>query len=188
MQAKTMHTTTQLAASITEPDHAQGSESATVTLVEYGDYQCPHCAMAHPVIKALQQHFGDDLRFVFRHFPLMQIHAFAEPACQTAELSAAYGRFWPMHDSLFENQEMLGVPLFVAVSEALGVAKQKLIHALTQHDFKSKIETDVVGGMRSGVSGTPNFYINGNRYQGANDFSTLATAIRDYRQQGNAHP
>jgi len=187
MQAKAMQTTDQLAAPITETDHAQGSESAAVTLVEYGDYQCPHCAMAHPVIKALQQHFADDLRFVFRHFPLMQIHAFAEPACETAELSGAFGRFWPMHDSLYENQEMLGVPLFVALSEALGMPKQKLIHALTHHDFRAKIETDVVGGMRSGVSVTPTFFINGNRYQGANDFSTLAIAIRGYRQQGGSH-
>jgi len=182
-----MRTTDQLAAPITATDHSQGSENAAVTVVEYGDYQCPHCATAHPVIRALQQHFGEDLCFVFRHFPLLEIHPFAEPAAETAELSGEHGRFWPMHAGLYENQEMLGVPLFVALSEAVGVPKHKLIHALTHHDFGSKIGMDFMGGVRSGVSRTPTFFINGNRYQGAYDFNALATAIRDYREQGDIH-
>ena len=185
VHAKTAHDDRPRGSHHTNRPHARQRERA-VTLLEYGDYQCPRRGMARPVIKARQEHFAADLRFVFRHFALADLHPFAEPASETAQLGGQYGRFWPMHDGLYQNQEVLGVPLFVAPSEALGVTKQKLIDALKQQNFKAKIETDVMGGVRSGVSGTPALFIDGNRYRGAYDFNALAAAVRGYRE-ADAH-
>lgn len=167
----------QLKEPVSHDDHIQGADDAPVTLVEYGDYQCPYCGAAHPIVTALQSRFGDQLRFVFRNFPLTEVHPLAEPAAETAEFADAYGRFWEMHDALYENQVQLGYPLFFALSAALGLRQEELRHVLKNHTYAPRIQRDVIGGVRSGVKGTPAFFINGQRYNAAYDFPHLAAAI-----------
>ena len=104
---------------VTESDHVQGSADALVTLVEYGDYECPHCGHAHPVVKLLQEQFGEQLRFVFRNFPLKEVHPNAESAAESAEFAGVNGQFWEMHDGIFENQDAIGLPLMFELAEGL---------------------------------------------------------------------
>ena len=158
-------------------DHVLGDADAPVTLVEYGDYQCPHCAAAHPVVAQVRQHFGKQLLFVYRHFPLTEIHPMAMSAAETAEFAGARGRFWQMHDGLFENQDRLGLPLYVALAEALGLPAAGLQAALASGEEVRKIQADFMGGVRSGVNGTPAFFINGQRHDGPYDFPYLVRAI-----------
>lgn len=158
-------------------DHVLGDADAPVTLVEYGDYQCPHCAAAHPVVAQVRQHFGKQLLFVYRHFPLSEIHPMAMSAAETAEFAGARGRFWQMHDGLFENQDRLGLPLYVALAEALGLPVAGLQAALASGEEVRKIQADFMGGVRSGVNGTPAFFINGQRHDGPYDFPYLVRAI-----------
>jgi protein-disulfide isomerase len=167
----------QLKVPVSRDDHIQGPDDAPVSLVEYGDYQCPYCGAAHPVVKALQSRFGDQLRFVFRNFPLTEIHPLAEPAAETAEFAGAHGRFWAMHDALYENQDQLGYPLFFALSDALGLPEAELRHVLGNHTFAPRIQRDFIGGVRSGVNGTPSFFVNGQRHDAGYDFPHLAAAI-----------
>lgn len=168
---------TSLVVPVTHADHVQGDPNAKVTLVEYGDYECPSCALAVPLVKALQGHFDDRLRFVFRNFPLTEIHREAESAAETAELAATHGRFWQMHDALYQNQDALGLPLYIALVEALNMERKDLTDTLESHAFVSKIHADFRGGLVSGVNGTPTFFINGYRYDGPVDFDNLAAAI-----------
>jgi protein-disulfide isomerase len=168
-------------ASLTIPvgpnDHIQGDESASVVLVEYGDYQCPHCGRAHPIVKRVQNHFGDRLAFVFRNFPLNEAHPFAEMAAESAEFAGAGGQFWEMHDAIFENQEELGEPMLVELAESLGLSGNELKEAIQNHTFATRVKEDFRGGVRSGVNGTPTFYINGERHEGAFGFEDLVEAI-----------
>jgi protein-disulfide isomerase len=150
---------------------------ASVTLVEYGDFQCPYCGAAHPIVQAIESHFAGQLRFVFRNFPLTEVHPLAEPAAETAEYAGANGRFWEIHDALYENQDQLGVPLFFALAQALGLSQEGLRDALENATFAPKIQNDFLGGVRSGVNGTPTFFINGQRHDGAYDYLHLAAAI-----------
>jgi len=166
-------------------DHALGDEHAPVTLVEYGDYQCPHCGHAHPVVKELRKHFGKQLRFVYRHFPLTQIHPMAEPAAEASEFAAAHERFWQMHDRIFENQENLGLPLLGDLAQDLELSSEDLVGALESHEFLPKIKEDFMGGVRSGVNGTPTFFINGYRYEDLFEFADLVDAID--AELGNAN-
>src|SRR5208282_3973771 len=101
---------------VSPEDHAQGHDDAPVTLVEYGDYECPHCGRAYPIVQRVQKHFGEKLRFVFRNFPLSEMHPHAEAAAETAEFAGAHGKFWEMHDLLFENQARLGGSLFLELA------------------------------------------------------------------------
>jgi protein-disulfide isomerase len=162
---------------ITEDDHVQGDTNAPVTLVEYGDYQCPHCRVAHPLVKRLEHHFSEKLRFVFRNFPLTQIHPFAEPAAEVAEFANAQGKFWEMHHQLFENQDRLGEELFAELSSELGLDPEALVKALEDGTYISHIRADFTGGVRSGVNGTPTFFINGERHNGPADYDHLVKAI-----------
>ena len=148
-----------------------------MTLVEYGDYECPACGQAYPIVKAVQKHFGRRLRFVFRNFPLTQIHPEAESAAETAEFAAAHGRFWQMHDALYENQDQLGPQLYLALAEQLGLSGAALAEALGDHANRPKVRDDFRGGLSSGVNGTPTFYINGQRYDGSFDPAELIAAI-----------
>jgi len=156
-------------------DHALGDEHAPVTLVEYGDYECPHCGHAHPIVKAVRKHFGKQLRFVYRHFPLTQIHPLAEPAAEAAEFARVNEHFWEMHDGIFENQDRLSVPLLAELAEELGLSD--LGAALDSHEFAPVVKAQFLGGVRSGVNGTPTFFINGYRYDGMNEFEDLVEAI-----------
>src|SRR5262245_24399542 len=115
---------------VNESDHVEGPDDAPLTLLEYGDYECPYCGLAYPIIKAVQRHFGDRLRFVFRNFPLTQIHPHAESAAETAEFAGAHGRFWEMHDGLYENQANLGEGLYEALTAQLGLSVDELRKAL----------------------------------------------------------
>ncbi|HET6251333.1 MAG TPA: thioredoxin domain-containing protein [Tepidisphaeraceae bacterium] len=162
---------------VTPQDHIQGSPDARIVLVEYGDYQCPHCGHANPIIKRVQNHFGKELAFVFRNFPLNQIHEEAEDAAEAAEFAGAKGVFWEMHDAIFENQEMLGVALLEELAEKLGLAPADLTAALEQNTYTERVKADFMGGVRSGVNGTPTFFINGQRHDGAFEYDDLVMAI-----------
>ena len=131
---------------VTPDDHIQGPENAPVTLLEYGDYECPYCGRAYPIVKALQGDFGEQLRFVFRHFPLAQIHPLAEPAAKAAEFAGSRGRFWEMHDRLYENQSRLGVPLLFELARDLGLPDDGLREALENHEFLRESGTTLCRG------------------------------------------
>jgi protein-disulfide isomerase len=166
---------------VTSKDHIQGDAQAAVTLVEYGDYECPFCGQAYLVVKRLQQLFGKDLCLVYRNFPLTQAHPQAEPAAETAEFAGAHGQYWPAHDALYESQEVLGPPLYAELVNELGLSTAELRQALVQGAYRPKIQADFSGGVRSGVNGTPTFFINGQRHDGELDVQTLAEAIQAYR-------
>jgi protein-disulfide isomerase len=163
---------------VTAEDHAQGSESADVTLVEYGDYECPHCGHAYPIVQQVQKQFGKRLRFVFRNFPLSEMHPHAEAAAEVAEFAGAQGKFWEMHDRLFENQDRLGEALFLDLDEELKLSTTAMRQALEQGTFEARVRAEFKGGVRSGVNGTPTFFINGHRHDGSFDFETLVSAIQ----------
>jgi protein-disulfide isomerase len=160
-----------------------GSEDAPVVLVEYGDYQCPYCALAQPVVRELLHQAGPDLALVFRHFPLSEVHPMAETAAQAAEFAGAHGVFWQMHEALFANQSRLSPSLIFALAGALGLSQAALQRALTLGACARKVREDFVGGARSGVNGTPCFFVNGVRHDGAYTFGALAAAIGAARRQ-----
>ena len=162
---------------VTQHYHVRGPANAPVTLVEYGDYECPHCRLAHPIVNAVRQHFARQLRFVFRHFPLSQIHPNAETAAESAEFAGAHGRFWEMHDGIYENQDRLGLPLLFALVRTLGLSELELQSALASGEYEPKVRADFLGGVRSGVNGTPSFFINGERHDGSYAFDDLVAAI-----------
>jgi protein-disulfide isomerase len=158
-------------------DHAQGPANAPLTLVEYGDYQCPFCGAAYPEVKRLQQALGKKLRFVFRNFPLTQAHPYALIAAETAEAAALQGKFWEMHDLIFERQEILDAEILPLWARELGLDLAKFGAALRQGDIAKRIREDRMGGIRSGVNGTPSFFINGTRHDGAPDYNSLGAAL-----------
>jgi protein-disulfide isomerase len=158
-------------------DHSQGDAAAPCTLVEYGDYQCPYCGQAYPAVKRLQKHFGKRLRFVFRNFPLNQAHQYAEVAAETAEFAAAHGKFWEMHDLLYENQDRLDIDLLAELAETLQLSVKELQAALQAGAYRARVRADFSGGVRSGVKGTPSFFINGQRHDAAPTYEELVDAI-----------
>jgi len=162
---------------VTAEDHIQGDANAPVILVEYGDYQCPHCGHAYPIVQQVQKHFGKRLGFVFRNFPLNEIHPSAELAAETAEFAGAHKKFWEMHDGIFENQADLGEALMIELGESLGLKATDLSGALTSRQFAPRVKSDFMGGARSGVNGTPTFFINGHRHDGPFEFENLVMAI-----------
>ena len=164
---------------VTPQDHIQGAEDAPVTLVEYGDYECPHCGRAYSIIKRVQRHFGKSLRFVFRNFPLSELHPHAESAAETAEFAGARGKFWEMHDLLFENQERLSGDLYLELAEQLSLPIEALRKVLEDGTYQSPVLTDFSSGVRSGVNGTPTFFINRKRHDGPFDYETLVLAIQE---------
>jgi protein-disulfide isomerase len=170
-----------LKAPVTPEDHVQGDPNAELTLLEYGDYECPHCGRAHPIVKRVQKHFGRRLRFVFRNFPLTQIHPNAEAAAETAEFAGANGRFWEMHDLIYENQERLAPPLLFALAEEQGLSSMALREALTTGQFAPRVRRDFLGGVRSGVNGTPTFFVNEQRHEGPWELDDLVRALETRR-------
>jgi protein-disulfide isomerase len=168
---------TKLRTPIGPHDHAQGDPDASVTLVEYGDYECPHCGRAYPIVQRVQKHFGDRLLFVFRNFPLNQSHPHAESAAEAAEFAATKDKFWEMHDALFENQDRLGSELYEELAEKLGLDPIALTSSLDSGEFTDRIRADFNSGIRSGVNGTPTFFINGQRHDGPFDYPALIGAI-----------
>jgi protein-disulfide isomerase len=166
-----------LSVPVSDKDHRQGDPDAPCTLVEYGDYQCPSCGHAYPIVKRVQKHFGKRLLFVFRNFPLSEMHPYAEPAAETAEFAGAHHKFWEMHDLLYENQDRLDDALLFQLAQQLQLDPEKLRQALASREFEPRVRTDFRGGVRSGVNGTPTFFINGQRHDGAYDYASLVDAI-----------
>jgi protein-disulfide isomerase len=167
-----------LAVAVSAKDHHQGNADAAATLVEYGDYQCPSCGQAYPIVKRVQKHFGKRLSFVFRNFPLSQMHPYAESAAETAEFAGAEGKFREMHDLLYENQDRLGEEgLLEELAQEVPLSAEKLQEALKAKEFQPHVRADFTGGVRSGVNGTPTFFINGQRHDGGYDFASLVDAI-----------
>ncbi|HEX6600804.1 MAG TPA: thioredoxin domain-containing protein [Gemmatimonadaceae bacterium] len=149
-----------------ERDHVAGAAGAPVTLVEYGDFECSYCGRAYPIVKSLQETLGAELRFVFRNFPLTDLHPHAEHAAEAAESAAAQDSFWEMHDTLFEHQDRLDDQSLVAYGEQLGLDAEQLARELEDGTYESRVREDFRTGVRSGVNGTPSFFINGERYDG----------------------
>jgi protein-disulfide isomerase len=162
---------------VSATDHIQGPETAKVTLLEYGDYECPHCGRAYAIVKKVQKHFAKRLRFVFRNFPLAEAHPHAESAAETAEFAGSHGKFWEMHDGLFENQDRLGGALYSELAEEFDLSTAELRKALESGEFAARVKSDFSGGVRSGVNGTPTFFINGKRHDDSFDYETLVAAI-----------
>jgi len=155
-----------------------GPGEAPVTLVEYGDFQCPHCRAAHFYLKNVLATMGSDMRFVFRHMPLTQIHPMAQLAAEAAEAAGAQGRFWPMHDAIYENQDLLSPALLTRLAQRLGLAMQRFIDDAEGHRFLPKVKEDFMSAVRSGAAGTPSFFINGELYEGSFDDESLIDALR----------
>jgi protein-disulfide isomerase len=160
-----------------ERDHIQGPADAPVTLVEYGDYECPYCGAAYPIVKELQTRMGERLRFVFRNFPITTSHPHAEQAAEAAEAAAAQRRFWEMHDLLYENQKRLRDQDLHAYADQLGLDIDLFDKELAEHVHAPRVREDFMSGVRSGVNGTPSFYVNGTRHDDSYDLETLLAAL-----------
>jgi protein-disulfide isomerase len=158
-------------------DHAAGPETAPLTLVEYGDFQCPHCRKAYPIVKAVQQKLGPRLRFVYRHFPLTRIHPDAQHAAEAAEAAGAQGAFWQMHDRMFERQFALDDDSLIEYARELGLDADRIRGALDAGTHRDRVREDFLTGVKSGVNGTPTFFINGTRYDGRWDLEPLLAAL-----------
>ncbi len=171
--------TARLALPVSDRDHILAPETATVTLVEYGDYECPYCGLAHPIVKELLRRFGDQLRFVFRHFPLIQVHPHAEHAAQAAEAAGRQGKFWEMHDYLFEHQDALDDANLVLYAIDLNLDLPRFEQDFGDPAIIEHIREDLLSGIQSGVNGTPTFFINGVRHDGSFDLDTMLAAIED---------
>ena len=167
-------------------DHAAGPADAPLTLVEYGDYQCPYCGAAYPVVKRLQKTLGKKMQFVFRNFPLTQMHAYALIAAETAEAAALQGKFWEMHDLLFEQQAFLDPDVIPLWAEKIGLNLEQLGNDIRQGNPEKRIKEDRQSGIRSGVNGTPTFFINGIRYDGPLDYDSLLEALKPFAMRDGA--
>jgi Na+/H+ antiporter NhaA len=165
-----------------ERDHVRGRVDAPVTLVEYGDYECPYCGDAAPTIQKLLAHLPDELRYVFRHLPLTDVHPDAQGAAEAAEAASAQGRFWEMHDLLMENQDSLRPMDLYRDADALGLDLDRFGDDLRRRRYAARVAEDVQSADASGVSGTPTFFINGRRHQGVYDIDTLTKAVKQAAQ------
>jgi protein-disulfide isomerase len=159
-------------------DHRIGSDDAPVELVEYGDYECPFCAAAHPTMRRLLRLEGDRVLFVFRHFPMANVHPHAELAAEAAEAAGAQGAFWAMHDLLLTNQGRLEVDDLILYATELELDVGRFARELTARVHQPKVREDFLSGVRSGVNGTPTFFINGLRYDGPRNLETMLSIVR----------
>jgi protein-disulfide isomerase len=167
-----------------DQDHIRGPADADVTLVEYGDLECPYCGQAESVIRELLADFGD-LRYVWRHLPLNDVHPRAQLAAEASEAAAAQGAFWPMHDLLFEHQDQLASKDLMRYAEQLGLDVKSFADDLASHRWSERVAADVESADVSGVAGTPSFFVNGQRQAGAYDLATLSRAVRTARDQSD---
>ncbi len=167
-------------------DHVLGSPSARVTLVEYGDYECPNCLRAFPMVQDLQHAMGHRLRFVFRHFPLVDRHPYALRAAEAAEAAAAQGCFWEMHAHLFNHQRALDDRSLMRYARDLGLDRARFERDLKEGRHRARIEADIESGKQSGVRGTPTFFINDLRYDDSPDFETMLMRLELAHR--SAHP
>jgi len=160
-----------------ERDHIQGPAGAPVTLVEYGDFECPYCGQAYPIVKALQERLGDRLRFVFRNFPLNNAHPHAEHAAEAAETAAAQDRYWEMHDRLYEHQRALDDAHLERYAADVGLDVERFNREMEAGAHRARVREDFLSGVRSGVNGTPTFFINGVRHDDSYAFEVLLAAL-----------
>lgn len=161
-----------------QKDHFLGPADAPVTLLEYGDYECPDCGRAYPMLKILNERFAGKLRFAFRHFPQYTVHRHASSAAQAAEAAGAQGKFWPMHDLLYQNQQGLEPPDLTHYALRAGLEVYKFDSALSSGTYANRVEADYAGGVSSGVKGTPTLFINGCRYTGPMELGPLSATIQ----------
>jgi protein-disulfide isomerase len=174
----------QLLVPVTERDHSVGPDNAPVTLVEYGDFECPFCRRAHPMVQGIRRYMGDNLRCVFRHFPLAEAHPHARHAAEAAEAAGAQGKFWEMHDILFQNQDALEDADLIMYAARIGIDFQRVSQELAAGTYTRKVRDDFRGGVRSGVNGTPTFFINGIRFDGNwSDANEFIQALSDAASQ-----
>ena len=164
-------------------DHIRGPEDAPVTLLEYGDYECPYCGQAETVIRDLLLSFGDDVRYVWRHLPLNDVHPNAQMAAEASEAAAAQGAFWEMHDVLLANQDALMASDIRRYTEDIGLDAERAWDEVRRRAHAPRVAEDVASADASGVSGTPTFFINGRRHQGSYDLATLTEEVRRARER-----
>ena len=158
-------------------DHVLGPADAPTELVEYGDYECPFCAAAYPIVEGLLADAGDSTRFAFRHFPMTTVHPHAERAAEAAEAAGAQGRFWPMHALLFANQHRLGDQDLLGYAQVLDLDVDRFAREMVTRVHVDRVREDLMSGVRSGVNGTPTFFTNGVRHDGSHDAQSLAMAL-----------
>jgi protein-disulfide isomerase len=168
-------------------DHIRGAAAAPLTVVEYGDYECPYCGQAEPVVRELLRSFGDELRYVWRHLPLSDVHPHAEMAAEAAEAAGAQGAFWEMHDKLISHQDTLTPRDLDRYAGELELDRKRFRQELRQATYADRVAEDVAGADASGVAGTPSFFINGQRQNGAYDIATLSSAVRAARDRVASH-
>jgi protein-disulfide isomerase len=158
-------------------DHIFGDPAAPVTLIEYGDFQCPYCRAAHPVVQDVLRMRPGVVRFAYRHFPITNIHPYAEMASEVSETANSHERFWEMHDWFFDHQDLID-PVHIGVGvTSVGLAVDEVDHELSEHLWSDRVHRDFVSGVRSGVNGTPTFYINGLRHNLSYELPVLLSAI-----------
>jgi protein-disulfide isomerase len=156
-------------------DHIRGRDGAAVTLIEYGDFECPHCRAAYPYLAELERKYGGDLRFVFRHFPITTAHPHAQAAAEASEWAAAQGKFWAWHDALYQDPDRLGEANLIELAGELGLDGQDLRRALAAHTFLARVKEDFLEAIKVGVKGTPAFFLDGVRVSS----DDLAGAVSD---------
>jgi len=166
-----------LAVPVGEGDRIRGPVDAPLTLVEYGDYDCPHTVQAHAVVRGLEKRLGDRLRFVFRAFPLTEMHENAQAAAEAAEAADFQDKFWPMHDRLMEANRRLSDADLEEYAEEVGLDAMRFDRQMLAHAHAAKVQAQVDGGLQSGVGGTPTFFVNGVRHDGPHDLESLLAAL-----------
>ena len=162
---------------VTARDHIRGPAEGPLTLVQFADFQCPHCALVYPVVQEIGMELKDSLRIVYRHFPLSQVHPLAQAAACAAEAAAAQGRFWEMADMLHENDEALEAEAIQRYARKLKLDMKQFNREIESGVHAGRVRADFLGGVRSGVNGTPTFFINGQRHEGALEFDALVSAL-----------
>jgi protein-disulfide isomerase len=165
---------------VNDNDQKEGSPKAKLVLIEYGDYECPYCGEVYPIIKEIQKDFGDDLLFVFRNFPLAEMHPNALAAACVAESAGGQQKFWQVHDLIYENQENLSPKQLLSYAGSVGVDLKRLVADMNSSKIMNKVESDMEGGARSGVNGTPTFFINGKRHNEGYDYEVLKRALEQW--------
>jgi protein-disulfide isomerase len=176
--------TDRLSVPVSKRDWHRGPLNAPAQLLEYGDFECPVCGAIHPLVQAVQEAMGKDLCFAFRNFPLTNMHPHAESAAEAAEAAGAQGRYWEMNDLLFENQEALEEEYLAAYATSLGLDAPRLINEVMAGAYEGRVREDFLGGVRSGVNGTPTFFVNGWRYDGPRDLESMVAALSEPLERG----
>lgn len=163
---------------VSRTDHIQGKKDASIVIVEYGDYQCPYCGAAYPILKEMMQKYGKQIKFVFRNFPLSEMHQYARPAAIVAEAAALQGKFWEMHDAIYGNQRLLSEPFLLELVEKLELDPHQFNVDIKKSELAAKVDSDFESGILSGVNGTPSFFVNGRKFNaGAEDLLQLMSEI-----------